>query len=65
MIPGFPHSIRIRLAGLKTFFVASWTANRAETEQRQEATKKIFGSILFLYYEENLAHIIKFELKTI
>ena len=31
------------------------TANRAETEQRQDATKKILiGPILFLYYEESL-----------
>ena len=54
MIPDFPHNIRIRLAQLKKMFhpdVAlslpvgclslAETANRAETEQRQDATKKI------------------------
>ena len=33
----------------------SETANRAETLQRQDATKRKFlGPILFLYYEESL-----------
>ena len=30
------------------------TANRAETEHRQEATFFLIGPILFLYYEESL-----------
>ena len=29
-------------------------ANRAETEQRQDATFFLIGPILFLYYEESL-----------
>ena len=48
MIPDFPHNIRIRLAWL------NWD-NQRYPEQRQDATKKIIGPILFLYYEESLA----------
>ena len=57
MIPDFPYNIRIRLAWLKIFCCClslAETANRAETEQRQDATKKIIEPILFLYYEESL-----------
>ena len=38
MIRDFPHNIRIRLAGLKKMLRPAETANRAETEQRQDAT---------------------------
>ena len=55
MIPDFPHNISMylyKIGPIKKNFVAE-TANRAETEQCQEATK-IIGPILFLYYEESL-----------
>ena len=70
MIPDFPHNIRIRLAQLILFCIVlmllclcpvgclslAETANRAETEQHQDATKKsLIGPILFLHYEESLA----------
>ena len=37
------------------FLSLAETANKAETEQHQVATKKIIRPILFLYYEESLA----------
>ena len=58
MIPNFNHDVKIRLAPLKencyvltlTLLYLSYieTANKAETEQRQE----VIRSILFLDYEE-------------
>jgi hypothetical protein len=45
-----------------SIFSSAEPANRAEPEQRQDAT---VDKILFLYYEESLVHIIKFEFKTI
>ena len=47
MIPDFSHDIRIRLSRLEK---KAETANRAETEQRQDATtiKKISGANLIL-----------------
>ena len=50
MIPDFPYNT-----------YKAETANRAETEQRLDATKKI-GPILFLYVWEK-SDIIKFEFK--
>ena len=71
MMPDFPHNIRIRLARLKNFLVASWCCSvsallavlaklRQPTGQREsnirtKQKKNIIGPILFLYYEESLA----------
>ena len=55
MIPDFPHNIRISLAE---------TANRAETEQRQDATKYFFNLANLILILQGKSGIIKFEFKT-
>ena len=55
MIPGFPHSIRIRLAGLKTFFLLpGQPTGQRQSNVRKEQNIVLIRPILFLHYEESL-----------
>ena len=61
MIPDIPIDIRIRLAELLSF---AETANRAENQQSQEATKKNFKSANLILLSIRKSGIIKFEFQT-